>query len=244
MKKRLVLLMLVLLCTFNVMSSKASVQYTGSNGYISVSSSSQKEVEPNIAQMTFTVETTDKTVESASIQNKVIVAQVMSALKSNIDPNAGEEIKTSNFSIRPNYTYSKDNKRNIDSYTVVNSVRIKTKKISNIGKLIDIAISKGANKLDTLNFSLDNEKNICNDLYPQVVKDAQSQASIIARALNLNVVGLKSLNASCNVEYANNMSYGALFAKSVNDSGGSIDTPIEAGKIKVNATVNADFNVQ
>lgn len=243
MNKRSLLLM-SLLCAFMAMPTSAIVQCGSSNGYISVSSTSQKEVEPNIAQMTFTVETTDKTVEGASIENKVIVAQVMSALKNNIDTNAGEDIKTSNFSVRPNYTYSKDNKRSLDNYTVTNSIKVKTKKISSIGKLIDIAINKGANRLDTLNFSLDNEKNICNDLYPQVVKDAQTQASIIARALNLNVVGLKSLNANCSAEYSGNMPYGAMFAKSANESVGSIDTPIESGKIKVNATVNADFNVQ
>lgn len=243
MKKHLVILMLILTCYFFAVTSDASVQYSKSNGYISVTSNAQKEVDPTLAQITFTVESTNISAATASNENKMIINQVITALKSNLNLNNGDEIKTSDFSVRPNYSYSNENKKSLDNYTVTNSINVKTRKISNVGNLIDIAIKNGANRLDTLSFDLDNEKNICNDLFPQVVKDAQSQASIIARALNLSVVGLKSLNASCNV-YGNRMQYGAVYVKAALGDSSSYQTPIEAGKIKVNATVNADFNVQ
>lgn len=244
MKKPLAVLILILTCTFFIPASFAEVTCSRNNGYISVSANGQKEVDPNVAQITFTIETTNKTVPLASDENKIIVNQVVSALKSCLDFKSGDEIKTSNFSVNPIYTYTKDNKRNLEGYTVVNSINIKTKKISSVGNLIDIAVKKGANRLDSLSFSLENERNVCDDLYPQVVKDAQNQASIIAKALNLNIIGLKSLNAACGVEYSGRMPYNAMFAKSMGESSSSFNTPIEPGKIKVNATVNADFNVQ
>lgn len=108
--------------------------------------------------------------------------------------------------------------------------------------MIDLVIAHGANRLDSLSFGFDDEKNICNEMYPMVVKDAYSQASIIAKALNGTVSGLKSISASCNVEYSNTMPYGAVYAKSLSDNAES--TPIEPGKIKIFSSVNADFNVQ
>lgn len=244
MKKPLAVLILILMCVFFVSTSFSEVICSKNSGYISVSATGQKEIDPNVAQMTFTIETTNKTVPLASDENKIIVNQVVNALKSCLDFKSGDEIKTSNFSVNPIYTYTKDNKRNLEGYTVVNSINIKTKKVSSIGGLIDVAVKKGANRLDSLSFNLENEKNICDDLYPQVVKDAQNQASIIARALNLNLTGLKSLNAACGVEYSGRMPYNAMFAKSEGGSVSSFNTPVEPGKIKVNATVNADFSVQ
>lgn len=241
MKKLLVASLILTASAFAFQPALSAVQSV-TNGVISVSSSATKEVEPDIAEISFSVETTNKNVELATKDNKYIVDKVINALKTKIQ--TGDELKTSSYSVRPDYSYSsKDSKRTLIGYTVTNSVKVTTKKVSNVGTLIDTAVSNGANRVDNLSFKLENEKTYCNDLYPQIVKDAQSQASIIARALNMNVVGLKALNASCSTQYSS-APYRLMYAKTANAEADQVRTPVEAGKIKVFSSVNAEFNVK
>lgn len=242
MSKRFSLFVVGFLCLILAPTCMANVQASHNNGYISVNSSLTREVDPNIAEINFAVETQNKSIDVATNDNKKVVNQILTALKAKLDNKNGDVITTGNYNVRPNYSYSKDNKKTLLGYSVVNSIKIKTKDIYNLGKLIDLVIAQGANRVDSLNFSFDNEKSVCNELYPSVVKDLYSQASVIARALNANILGVKSLNANCSVQYNNPILSAA--AKSLSDSISYQPTPIEPGKIKIYSYVNADFNIQ
>lgn len=242
MSKRVSLFLTILFCFFLGQISLASNSTCVNSGYISVNSSMTKDLEPNIAEITFAVETQNNVLDIAVNENKKLANQILNAVKAKLDTKNGDTIKTGSYNVRPNYTYTKDNKQKLSGYTVVNSVKIKTKNTSNLGPLIDLVISQGANRLDNLSFGIENQQSVCNEMYPLVVKDVYTQASIIAKSLNGTVSTLKSLSASCNIEYSNTMRYGAVYAKSLSDSAES--TPIEPGKIKVISSVNADFNIQ
>ncbi len=219
----------------------ADVQSFKQNGYISVSSSKSREVDPNIAELSFAVETQAKTVDIAVNSNKNAANKVISSLKPLLDTKNGDTIKTSSFSVRPNYFYPKDKARVLDGYTVVNSVLVKTKKTSSVGSLIDVAVKNGANRLDSLVFSLSDEDSIGNDLYPIAVKDAYSQATVIAKSLNMSILGVKSISANINSQ--NRPWATAMYAKAL-DRTEEVSTPIETGKIKVTVTINAEFEVK
>lgn len=244
MKKMFIMLALCSVSFLNVHIAEAAVPQAKSIGVISVSSSAVKEVDPNVAEISFTVESTAKSAEIANSENKLVVQKVLDSLKTKLNLASGDIIKTSNYSVRPDYTYSKEGKKTLVSYTVVNTVNIKTKNVSKVGELIDLAISNGANRLDSLSFGLMNEQSVCNDLYPQLVKNVQSQASVISRALNMNVVGVKNIKTSCNVQYSNNVMYASMGARALGAEMKDVQTPIESGKIKVNAFIDADFNIQ
>ncbi len=220
----------------------ADVPVNKNSGTITVYSTKSKELEPDTAQMTFSVKTTAKTVEAASAENKLLAGKIISSVKSKLDLAKGDTIKTSDFSVYPQYSYPKDGKPVLVGYEVQNSINVKTKKVSSVGNLIDAAIKSGANQLNNLSFSLSDEKTSCDDLYAGVVKDAQSQAYVISKALNTSIAGIKGINANCSIENPNRM-YGAVMMKGAAESS-SVSTPVEAGKIKVNATITAEFYVQ
>lgn len=213
-------------------------------GVISVSSSATKDVDPNSAEMSFAVETTAKTVADATAKNKVAVSQVVDALKAKLNLQGGDTITTSQFSVQPNYNYGKDDKRTVNSYTVMNSVKIKTKEVKKVGELIDLAVAKGANRMDSLAFRLENEQNLCNDLYPEVMKKAQEQANTVAKSMNMKITGLKSAQTSSSVQYSSNVSFSSMLRANGAEMASVTNTPIEAGKIKVKAAVNAEFTAE
>lgn len=226
------------LLTLGLMANSEPVK---SPAYISTNATSQKEVEPNVAEISFTVETKDKTVDKATTANKNLSNSLITSLKSNLDTN--DTLTTTNFNVRPEYSYPKDSKPVLEGYSAINTVKVKTKTVNKIPKLIDSAIKAGITQVGNLNFSLDNPENICNELYPAAVNSALNQASIIAKSLKTEVLGIRKITSSCEMDYNNN--YPRVFStKTMSDNAGSSSYPVESGTIKVRAVINGEFNLK
>lgn len=238
MKKLFALLIALFAISFVSLSAIADT-IEKETGFISVNESTTKEVSPNQAEISFAIETSDKSLKKASEDNKTIAGGVYSALKQILGTN--EEIKTSNYSAKPQYTYTKDNKKILDKYIVTNSIAIKTKKIELVPKLIDTAISQGATNVNNLQFSSTDYDNNCNDILAELTKKTYSQTNAVAKSINAQIIGIKSINATCNQE-TNPRSVYAMMAKGSMDGGSA--TPIESGKVKIYANVDASFYVK
>lgn len=208
-------------------------------GYISVNASSSQEIAPNQAEITINIETSGKSLQKASADNKIIADKVYSSLKTLLG--TSDYIKTQNYSANPIYIYTKENKRVLDGYTVSNNVVVRTKNISIASKLIDTAIAQGATNVNNLEFSVSDYDSACSDLLASLTKRAYSQASTIAKSINSQIIGTKSISSSCNPE--NNQRPYMYMAKSARDSAES-STPVESGKIRIFANVDASFYVK
>ena len=68
------------------------------------------------------------------------------------------------------------------------------------------------------------------------------QATTIAKSINSEIIGTKSIASSCNPEN-NQRPYYAMMAKSSMDNSTS-STPIEGGKMKIYANIDASFYVK
>ncbi len=213
-------------------------------GYISLNGSETKEVEPNMAAITFAVENNANTAQAATEENNVISNNIITALKLIIDANT-DTIKTTNFSVRPNYT-TIAGKRTIRNYSAVNSVTVTTKDITKVAKLIDTAIANGANRTNNLQFGIENPQQTCNELYPQVVKSLKSQATTLANALGTSLDGLKYMNVSCNADTVANNGRFYMNKVAMDSAVGEAapSAPVESGKAKIRVFVNADFYVK
>lgn len=227
----------------------ATVVNTEERGYITVSSSANTELTPDVVEISIAVRTEDnKSLQKATAKNKEISDSVYTALKAMINSQNGDYVKTADFSATPLYTYS-GNKRNFDKYQVSNNVIVHTKNIDKAGDIIDKAISLGATDVNNLTFSVSNYDKQCDELLGVATKKAKNRADIIAKSASSYVTGVKSLNLSCSmnqnnvVQYrlmAKNLSYGA----SADAAAPEAATPIQSGVIKIFANVNASFFVK
>lgn len=209
-------------------------------GYISANASESKEIAPNLAEISIGIMTSDISLQKASEDNKLIANKIYSSLKALLGPQ--DYIKTSNYSAKPQYIHTKDNKRILDKYVVENSVLIKTKNIGLVSKLIDKAISQGATGVDNLQFLAEDYDCECNEMLAKLTKKTYLQADMVAKSINSQIIGIKSIDTSCNAENASRPYYGMMAMKSAMDSESA--TPIESGKIKIYANVNASFYVK
>lgn len=216
-------------------------------GYISVNTSANAELAPDVAEISIAVKTYDnKSMQKATLQNKEISEQVISTLKSMIDTSKGDYIKTADFSATPIYSYS-GNKRNFDKYQVSNSVVVHTKSIDKIGSMIDKAIALGATDVNSLNFSVSNYEAQCNDLLTLAAKKASARANAVAKTVPATLAGIRSMDVSCSTSNSSRPQYKMLMANRAmmmdSEAAGS-STTIESGVIKVFANVSATYFVK
>ena len=216
-------------------------------GYISVNTSANAELAPDVAEISIAVKTYDnKSMQKATLQNKEISEQVISTLKSMIDTSKGDYIKTADFSATPIYSYS-GNKRNFDKYQVSNSVVVHTKSIDKIGPMIDKAIALGATDVNSLNFSVSNYEAQCNDLLTLAAKKASARANAVAKTVPTTLSGIRSMDVSCSASNSSRPQYKMLMANRAmmmdSEAAGS-STTIESGVIKVFANVSATYFVK
>lgn len=245
MKKSLTAILALFTILFGAVSScQANVSPVVEKdcGYISVNASSTKEISPNQAEIYFNIETYDKNLKIASAENKAIADKVYSALKSALNTEKGDYIKTQGFSANPQYIYNKENKRVFDKYLVSNNVVVRTKNTAVVPNLIDIAIANGATNVNNLQFSVTDYDAAANEILADLTKKTYCQATAIANSISTKIVGIKSIDSSFTTENNERPMYKMMAAGRANDS--SANTPIESGKIKVYANINASFYVK
>ena len=250
MKKRLLstFILGLILGNATLLSAKAITQNTQERGFISVSTTANKEIEPDVADISFAVKTTDtKSLQKATQLNKEISDKLLSNLSNMLNVSQGDYIKTSNYNAAPIYIHS-GNKKTLEKYEVSNRVVVHTKSLETLGKMIDTAIDSGATNVDSLNFSLSSYDNLCNDLLGTAAQKAQTKAKILAKNLGSDIDGVKSVNVSCSTNnYTSPRFYTAkniLSAVADDTSAEAVQTQISGGVIKVNANVNASFYVK
>ena len=241
MKKFLLMLGLALFVGSSVYAPvRASVNRD--MGYISINATESREVVPNVVTISFGVETTDVDSKRAAERNNQISTNVINAIKTELISDKKAIVQKKNFNIRPNYKNNDYDDRIIKNYTVVNTIQVKTCDISKISGVIDVAVKNKVSNVDSINFSLSDDDVLANDLVNKAVIKAKTQAKNVALAANKKIIGVKSLRVNV---YQNTSSNGRLYkASSVDSVGTSMSTPIETGKIKMNASVDAEFYVK
>ena len=185
--------------------------------------------------------------QKATQTNKEISDKVFAELKSMINTQNGDFIKTSDFNASPLYSYV-NSKRVFEKYQVSNRVIVHTKSIENVGKMIDSAITAGATNVDNLTFSVSSYDKQCNDLITIAADKARTRAGIIAKATGSNLDGIRTFDTSCSTNNYNNQRFYmaknmmADVAETASSMAGGIS--ISDGVIKINANVNATYFVK
>ena len=249
MKKTLVLVVaLSFIAGCATLSTQATTQNNSQGrGVISVNTSANTELAPDVAEISFAVQTTDtKSMQKATIANKETSDKVFSTLKSMLNTTNGDYIKTSDFSASPIYSYN-GSKKNLDKYEVSNRVIVHTKSLDKVGLMIDKAIESGATNVDNLTFSVSNYDSQCNELLEIATQKAKTRAGAVAKTLSTSLDGIKTFDISCNANNFNTPRY--YMAKNMLSSvaegvSASAPTSISGGVVKINANVNATFYVK
>ncbi|MEW5746624.1 MAG: SIMPL domain-containing protein [Nitrospirota bacterium] len=209
-------------------------------GTISVTGTAAAYHAPDTATVVLAVETTASSVPEGIKANAKKAEAVMNALKGLVRKDAGDSVKTSHYSLQPLYDYdTRQRKNELTGYRITNQITVRTRDTALAGALVDSAIKSGANRVDSVSFSLENEEKHCRDILVRAVEQARKEAAIVAEALGVIITGVKSAAPECGVRGIQPVLRRemALAQKAASDTA----TPVEAGDIEVQGIVNIAF---
>lgn len=179
-----ILLTLFLIRVFNL-PLPITVTTSQVSSELSVVGEGKVDVTPDTAYIDAGV-TIEKVATAEQAQTKLSEQnnKIVSAMKALGIP--AENIKTSNFSISPNYVYD-NGKNNTDGYIGNASITVKTEKIDLVGKVIAEATKAGATNVGGARFVVDKPETYREQAREKAIANAKEQAQKIASTLGITL---------------------------------------------------------
>jgi uncharacterized protein len=190
---------------------------------------------PDVASISAGVTTQAATAKQASDANSTTMAAVIAAIKAG--GVADKDIQTGNFSINPVYSQGKTDTGTptITAYRVDNAVQVTVEAVGNAAKVLDAAVTAGANSNVSIRFGIKDATALQEQALTAAVQQAAAKAGAIAAATGVKLTGAYSV-----VE----QSGGAPVPLGVQPAAASVASapvPVEQGQLAVNATVEVTY---
>jgi len=203
---------------------------------IEVDGSGETRTSPDTADLDLAIDTHAKTAEQAANLNAALATKVIDALKSKLGDKG--KITTGGYSLNPDYSQRPSENPVIVGYNAQNAVTVHTGALDLVGPLIDSAIAAGANRVNSLDFSVKDDARARAEAIAMATRDARAQADALAAALG---VKLGKVLKATTVSEARPIPVrlGRAMAMSAN-----VATPVEPGEVTVPATVSLTFEIE
>lgn len=196
-------------------------------------------IAPDTAEITVGVITEAKDAAKAHADNAAATARVHNAVKAL--GVADRDIQTVHYDFSQRYDTRESGRSEVIGYTAQNSVVITVRSLNNVGKVIDAALANGANRIDSLNFTASDTSLAKNAALADAVRSAQGKAQAMANALGVRLVRIANVYADTQAGSPRDSNFMPLMmAKEAYDA----STPISAGELSVEASVNVTYVIQ
>jgi len=212
------------------------------NNTISVSGKAEKNVVPDTARISFSVnEYHKKQNEAADIVNKK-VKKIIKALKEiGLDE---KDIKTERYSIYPEYDWF-DGKRKFRDYRASQSVELKIKDLELVQKVLATLVEYKADNVNGPNMFVDNREKISESLRAEAIKNAKNKAKQLASELGVSLDKIVAFSENnFNRNYIQPM-YKMVDMETVSSADASVEEPeINPGEEKIVKNVTITFEIK
>lgn len=205
---------------------------------ITVSGNGTLKVAADRATVNVGFESTAATAQQASADN----ANTMSAVRNAVIA-AGltdGQVQTSDYNLWPQYRTDNKGKTSLEGYRASNTMTLTIDNVRTTGRIMDAAVKAGANRINSVSFSVKDQNQYKEEVLRKAVADARGKADAIAAALGKQVVNVVSVNENGArfVMFRTNQ----LMAAKALDSGAA--TPVEPQDVEVSADVTIVFEIQ
>jgi uncharacterized protein YggE len=190
---------------------------------------------PDTAMISFGVSKTASTVESAKNQVNEIANKITQDLK-----NLGvsiKDIKTTNYSVSPQYDYSGGTQR-LTGYTVDTNMQVKLQPIDKASNAIDITTKDGATQVSGVQFIVDDtkQKELLNETRKKAINDAKDKAQSLSSAAGMRLGRIVDIK-----ENAQNNPRPVPLLMSAEKSGGGEPTQLNPGENTISTTITLSY---
>lgn len=205
---------------------------------VTVSGTGEVKADPDIAYLSFGVQTRADTADQAQAENASIFAAVQAVLRDTYKV-PEKDIRTTGFSVQPEYSYAEREEPKIVGYTATHIVQVTYRELDKIGALLDAVSKAGANRINNVRFDTDNAEKYELEAMKKAMANARKKAETLAAAENRSikeVVHISESGVQLNPVY---VEYG-LTSRAAADSAG---TSISQGEISITARVTVQYEM-
>jgi uncharacterized protein len=156
---------------------------------------------------------------------------------------ADKNIATINLSIYPVYGNQQPEPQGqtsqpvIRGYRASNIIRVQIEKMARLGSVIDAGLNAGANRIERLSFDLKDDGEFRTQALRLATEKADAKATAIARAMGVEIVGIKQISETGINLMRPQMDSGPVF------SARAAATPVQAGQVRVEASLTVTYYI-
>ena len=238
MTKNIFYTLLLALLVLAMGSSACAQQNNQNQRTLNVNGTGEVKAKPDIAYINISVVTTSDKAEAAIKENAEKTTNVLNKIKSLIGKD--DSVKTSSFNLSPVYEYDQTTRKsNLTGYTATNDLVVETKDLDNLGNLIDVTTTLGANRISGPRFDISNREEYKRQALKAAIEDAKSTAAVVAESAGVELVHITHISPSYSFPVP-------VYARSekMRISADQASTPIESGDIKVSANVSITYEIR
>jgi uncharacterized protein YggE len=204
---------------------------------VSLTGTAHRTVTPDMANVTFSYETTGDTVEEVRQKGATMSTKVIAKLLSM--GISQRDMFTSHYQVSPMYAYEKNGRQKLTGYRLYSSWKARINDLDQLGHVVDGVLSTGVNRVESVTYGVKQEEVYRRQLMAEAVSNARLNAQAIANAggRGLGVLRQASISQS-------NFSMGvsprlSMMAKSANDK--VAETEFIPKPFDISVTVNTVF---
>lgn len=189
---------------------------------------------PDTAMISFGVSKTASTVQSAKDQVNEIANKITQDLK-----NLGvseKDIKTTNYSVNPQYDYSGGAQR-LTGYSVETNMQVKLQPIDKANQAIDITTQDGATQVNGVQFVVNDakEKELTNEARKKAIADAKEKAQSLADAAGMRLGRIVDIKENAQTPRP------VPLLMSAEKAGGGQPTQLNPGENTITSTITLSY---
>ncbi len=214
---------------------------------ITVTGTAERRVPADLGVTVLAIQTQADNVSSAGQQNNSLTTSVMTALYKLKIPNL--TMRTTGFDVTPIYQepvsgQPASSPPKIIGHQVVNRLEVRVpdanpaRLATEVGHVLDTALAEGANRIDSVNFTLRDDQPVLRQVLADATRNAALTAATVAAAANVKLGPLLTLNVGpSNLSPAPPLYMRATLSPTT-------AVPVEPGEVTVSATVNAVYEIR
>jgi len=184
-----VIILLLAPSTIHAQDSRAAVELVPQ---IAVTGRGEVKVSPDRATIQISVQTRGSTAAAAAAENANKQQAVLAALRALGLGN--DQLSTINYNVYPEQRYEQGKEPVIVAYNVTNTILADVRKLTQVGPVIDAALSHGANMITSLQFYASNTEAARRTAIGTAIEKARADAEAAARAAHGTLGTLLEIN--------------------------------------------------
>ena len=204
---------------------------------LSVSATAEASRVPDIATISTGVVTQAADANAAMRANAQQMDKVREAIKA--AGIADRDVQTSGINLHPQYRYAENQPPTITGYQATNTVNVKVRDLTKLGKVLDAFVASGANQVNGPSFEIDKPDEAYDEARRAALEKAQARAEMYAKTLGLKVRRIVSIDEGSG-GFRPPVMYGGMRAMAAD---AKMETQVAPGESNLSVTLNIVFEL-